>query len=828
MSNKTNIGCGISAAAILAILSGNAFGAITTPDYSTGFDGSGTTHAASTVLGGTVFNFNGSGTDWTGSPAYVLVRGSTDNKAITLSGSGNCSPYKEGSIAGSGSFSFQTVAQMSASTAPKVVASVGDASWNGGNAGLTLVYQNGAVKLLNWKKGTGTQVLIEKTVDGAETAYHAYLVTYDQANAQVKLFVDGVQAGETASVEYAPGVAGYQLGGIYGGSGEISLDGTACIKGEGILVDDAALWKSDVSAEAAEIAAKFAVWPEAITEITLAPGEVNWSAVKPSSLGQSVAITLSGETILTLGESVDFGALVLKGTGTLLVTDPDNCTLTSLNRAADTNFGYVFDATSGLTADETIKGYVTTQPYLLIFKGDGENGVTIDLGTDFGGTLPSHLVFDGGTHALRLSRGNTPNAPFGIGASDTNPTVLVKNAATLNFGAKDLTGWAGSYDANGVIRVNDGCVLNFSSYASGNSIYYRQRLVIDPGATVNVPSDNDKFRFYGGAAGDNIFVPANGGEKVATFNGNIGLYKDGTTGFGINVGSGSKLQLNGRIIQGDSKNYSFAKRGAGTLSGVQFDGNTTIVNNISKLDGLKVLSGTTIHVGGNRTLCGTVEVARGATLDLRSNDIFGYENEATMIVKGTLLLNDKRQTVKNGYAGEPNVFILHPGAVVRGTMPREAVEADEAAGIEAQPAVTVDGGCHLNFFADTVFKMVKDEDEEGDTATIDAILGPQGQPLSIDVAKDLTLEVTAAASCSDGYRHAGFNKTGAGCLKVTGDVSTQNVFTLTEGSVLVTQAAKIPSAGITTEVPKAMVLTQSVADGTLYKLSLKMFTISVQ
>lgn len=771
---------------------------------SQGFDNQSTVSA---VLGGTVLGYSGD------AGAYLRARENAANYATTLGGGGMYSgdqllnPTADWSIAVS--------AKLATDKANGIIWSTGRAALASGiKKGLALLEKDdGSVKLVHWVVGQDAEVILSGEVTDGTTRYHSYIVTHaytaateepeSAAQSTYTLYIDGVQAATATGAAYECDENGFQFGRVHG---DIPSGAT---EGVGIMLDEVGVWTDKVlSAEDAKaVADELPVWPGAIGEITLPTGEVNWSDVeKPETLGDSNEITLQGDTTLTLGGAVDLKNVVLKGTGTLLIADPENLTIGGLEKAAGTDFGLIIDATAGMTADEAIKGYIQNTNYKLVIKGEGENGLTVDFGLEANFVINSHLVFKGGKHTFKYGRNAAGD--FGGGATDANPTILVTDGTTLDLVGKDLTGWTGTYNANGVIRVNDGGTLNFSAY-SGNTIYYRQRLVIDPGATVNVP-ENDRFRLYGGAAGDTIFVPENGGEKVATLNGTIGLYRDGTTGFGINVGSGSKLQLNGKIQQGNAKNYQFAKRGAGTLSGLQIDGDTTIVNNITKLDGVKILSGTTIHMGGDRTLLGTTEIAAGATLDLRGNDIFGYENVATMIVKGTLKLNRARQTVKNPGNGL-NTIILHPGASIEGDMPAEGAD--------------VNGGCHLNVFQNTIFKMVKDEGEEGDTATINAILGPQGSNgMTVDVAAGLTLELTAPTSSSGAGRQDGIVKAGEGTLKLVSgaNISTLSKLMLSAGTIVVANDATIPSAGVTgseiyADVTDARVYAKSAANCATYE-----------
>lgn len=794
MSQVSHSVRGISAAAIMAILAGASYAELPEALKATKSQGFDNQSAVSAVLGGTVLGYSGD------AGAYLRARENAANYATTLGGGGMYSgdqllnPTADWSIAVS--------AKLATDKANGIIWSTGRAALASGiKKGLALLEKDdGSVKLVHWVVGQDAEVILSGEVTDGTTRYHSYIVTHaytaateepeSAAQSTYTLYIDGVQAATATGAAYECDENGFQFGRVHGAIP------TGATEGVGIMLDEVGVWTDKVlSAEDAKsVADELPVWPGAIGEITLPAGEVNWSNVeKPETLGDSNEITLQGDTTLTLGGAVDLKNVVLKGTGTLLIADPENLTIGGLEKAAGTDFGFVIDATAGVTADEAIKGYIQNTNYKLVIKGSGEGeeakGLTVDFGQTANFVINSHLVFEGGKHTFKYGR--NAGGDFGGGASDTNPTILITDGTTLDLVGKDLTGWDGAYNANGVIRVNDGGTLNFQNYGN-NTIYYRQRLVIEPGATVTAPKDTNKIklRLYGGASGDTIFVPANGGEKVATLSGHIGLFKDGTTGFGINVGSGSKLQLDGMLVQGDSKNYQFAKRGDGTLSGLKIDGNTTITT-LWNADGLDVLSGTTVinqthntaERNNSRGLIGTTTVAKNATLKLACNDAINYSGTTVTDIKGTLDLGVNRQTV---FAS--NTIKIHPGATITGTMPA-AADGDT-------PAVTVDGGCHLNQFQNSSIQMVSEEGDEGTEATIGAIIGPQGTPVfALNVAQGLTLNLTATSSSTGAGRQQGINKTGKGTLKLASDANISSLasLTVTDGVIVVPEDAQIPT-----------------------------------
>ena len=200
-----------------------------------------------------------------------------------------------------------------------------------------------------------------------------------------------------------------------------------------------------------------------------------------------------------------------------------------------------------------------------------ENGATIDLGTNTT-SQNSHYIFASGSHTLKWAAGSLSNGTldFDTTGTDENPSILVRSGATLNFYAKDVTGWI--HDAKtaktSVIKVESGATLKL--YKNGNNTWFFQgRFIIEPGATIEaVDFEADKFRLNGGVYGDwqELVVPAaTETDNAVVFKSNVGfrLAKDETTGYGINVGEGSTLTLEGNLTSDGARNLG--KFGAGTL-----------------------------------------------------------------------------------------------------------------------------------------------------------------------------------------------------------------------------------------------------------------------
>ncbi len=265
--------------------------------------------------------------------------------------------------------------------------------------------------------------------------------------------------------------------------------------------------------------------------------------------------------------------------------------------------------------DSTVLNTLRDSGMQYIFHGGSGTGVTLQYGTtdnDYG-TIASHFVFDGGTHTFHFGQyGNHGSTAFGSGATETYPTVHVTGNARLNWTAKDPSGWSGSFDSKGIIRVDDGSSLYISENSSHHSIFYRQQIYLEPGATLDFRgvTTANKFFLHGGETGNQIYVPAyNNGHSstVATINGgNIRLSSEATVGFGIYVGAGATLQMNCGLSNDNGRPIN--KYGAGT---VKLNGSA------SDYTGTLTVSEGTFVVNGTELANATVSVASGANLKIK-------------------------------------------------------------------------------------------------------------------------------------------------------------------------------------------------------------------
>ncbi len=204
---------------------------------------------------------------------------------------------------------------------------------------------------------------------------------------------------------------------------------------------------------------------------------------------------------------------------------------------------------------------------VLVLSGEGENGFAYSKNGNV--TFNNlHLVFESGTHSFTRIN-NNGGTQFASGATPENPTFLVKRGATLTITARDLSGWNCAVDTTGVIRVNDGGILNLNDNGS-NTFYFNQQLYLDAGAQVNVKSADNRFRVNGGInEGTPQIYVASSECGVATINLQEGtsltVAADRYPDAAIFVGEGSKLIINGDVASTGDGTRTLQKFGLGIL-----------------------------------------------------------------------------------------------------------------------------------------------------------------------------------------------------------------------------------------------------------------------
>ena len=283
-------------------------------------------------------------------------------------------------------------------------------------------------------------------------------------------------------------------------------------------------------------------------------GNAAWGASRQSTavFGTNAMIVkgLSGPLTVNGGANTSYGGVAARGGVAAIQVMPAGKT-SGMSEI-------VIDATEGwTTTDSDMLGSIRTTYRNVRVLGSGQNGATLDFGylNDDSMYISSHIVFDGGTHAVTIKGSNDST----IGSNASEPILEVLDGTTLDFYQHDLSGWLGSAAAKVPtcnIQVDDGGQLNIKLSESGTT-YYQGRYTIYPGATVTsyVTTSNgteSHLRFNGGAVqgAEQIYVPATTTSEpgVATFNGienNTGIFlaSDETAGLGIFVGDNSTLEF---------------------------------------------------------------------------------------------------------------------------------------------------------------------------------------------------------------------------------------------------------------------------------------------
>lgn len=575
-------------------------GTIPAPDYSHTMDSD--TMTASTKLGGaTAISFVNSDGDWaTGRATYTAVRNSSTDKAMTLAS--NVTPYNEGSIAGNGSFSFLTVAKLVSTTSPRVIASISNASWGANNTGLTLVYVgNNSVKLVlnkttvNNTAATATE-LVTTTVEDAESQYHSYLVTFDKTVGTITLYVDGNSAGSKSTTETI-GYKGYQFGGVYGGTDKVKIGDTACAKGEGFMIDEIALWKSDVSSVAADIAALYPVWPKISKEINVSANTNVSDLTGLASIAENeeYAIVIASGVKLTL-DTILPGLATIRGAGTLYVPAETSATLKSAT----------------VEAAALVEGSLTTQGAVAL----------INAGNKF--TNTSTWTIDSGTSVISGCN-NGSNGDRGLMGA-----ITIEKGATLTINKGDAINYSAGASEKTVLNIKGtlDCGNRRQSFKANNIVnLYVGGTIIGTGdgyAALDF-TDNDNNDII------HVLDDANVATKTATISA-VMRSNAASRPIAIDVSTGVNLTVSGVIKQG-----KITKTGDGTLTlsaTNTYTGGTDINAGTIKTSVTANLSGKTITVNEN----GTLEYAKSGTggdWDFDDNNLSGITGTGKIKFSGS-------------------------------------------------------------------------------------------------------------------------------------------------------------------------------------------------
>jgi len=481
--------------------------------------------------------------------------------------------------------------------------------------------------LLGMRRATGNNIavftgsktdLITVEVPDATTKYHTYVIRYNNTTHKLALSVDGGAFSD--EVAYTSNSnANFQFGGINGG--QIS---DYAINADDGAIDEFRLYTAKLSLEVLKpiIAPFFTELKATIADSatgTLNMSELGWTPpiyTEAAAGGKNWTITDNAADVTAVFDTAFSAAkfTVTSGSGKVLTLKNGATTPTisawDLSGAAD---GVAFDATTALTVDQTLRNYLRDTNVKAIFKGSGETGATLDYGS-LDDTFQGHVVFDGGKHAF-VWRGSSGGTDFGANATAANPTILVKSNTTLDFTGKDVCGYTGTANVNGIIEVQDDGILNFITW-SNNTLFYRQRITLNPGATMTIGGKDGNFCMIGGCDNANVaqlYMPDSTiGSDPAVISGYKILMHDQTTsGVAASIGANSTLDIQSKLAGAKE----FKKYGAGTLKI-----SATLSDYTSKLS---TMGGTTVLACGG-AIAVRQYVASGATLD------FGSTTDTTM------------------------------------------------------------------------------------------------------------------------------------------------------------------------------------------------------
>ena len=365
--------------------------------------------------------------------------------------------------------------------------------------------------------------------------------------------------------------------------------------------------------------------------------------------------TVAAGTVRVEG-AADLGAVTIADGATLEVTHP----FTSVAGSGT----LVLDATAGnIEVDPTLRDSIRTRDAKVILRSNTSGfGVTLDYGVTVNASFQAHLVVESGTHKMTYGQGEAAR-DFSTTGTTANPTIWVKQGATLEFTAKDISGWTGAANHKAVIRVDEGGYLKIWKKAT-DTFYYRQCLYLEPGADMEIGSgfsSENKFRLMGGADGRSpqIVVPAaeeGSAASSATIHGdNLTLGNDTTNGLAIDVGEGSTLSIKSALTN-HAGSPTLAKYGAGVLELQQLGtGFNTPVN---------VCAGT-LDVVATQKFLGTVTLMKGATLKGGTYSTLNLEAGSTLdasagalTVSGLTLPDTGTVTVKVANDAQPGAPVL--------------------------------------------------------------------------------------------------------------------------------------------------------------------------
>lgn len=670
MSIKTL--AGISAATILSILAGNAYGELANDLKATKSNGCETANNVSTTLGGTNI--------CAGFASFVQVynRG-TDNYAATLGANG--SSYGNGALFAThnGDWSSLVAVKLSA-TENTIIWSTG--RYYGGATGLALIQKDSStVALVKWTTEGFAEIASASVTAGK---YHTILVTHKYtaaveepetaAQSVYTIYVDGVATADTtASIAAYTDLddSGFQYGSVHGAL-PTGLNNTA-----GILMDEAGVWTSKclTAEEAATVAAEFVYNDVTIHEINIS-ADTNWSAVAPASIGENdvIEIRSNSKTLTFDAAETVIPCKVVFVSGLTRVVNPGNVSMTGevvVNQGAE-----LWIECEGVAANEEVPTiadditvYGTIRPHNLSTTAGGDATITTDETTKVhfaqnmtlaGGELhveDGHVVFTG---TINVAEGTTAKYTPKWRKASIIKTLNVPETATFKMSPNLSSDGAGSLIkiAGGTIagRVelsgnNKATKLQASDALAGKTLYLTsggkidlsgqtvgfEKIVVEGGTTaapneINGNGNNGTVEIAANAVVKDIHT---GGNKIYTYSGagstSSTLIVTGSTDWGIADGASlSNLKLS---VQ-DASHIYYIERGIGDDVSLEAGEGARI--SIANPKTFATVSGT-----------GTIQVSRWPQAD-NSITLTGASTFEGTITTPVKLANGSSLTLTNG------------------------------------------------------------------------------------------------------------------------------------------------------------------------------------
>ncbi len=298
--------------------------------------------------------------------------------------------------------------------------------------------------------------------------------------------------------------------------------------------------------------------------VTVNCGKVSYNGSErvPFFSEEGKALTKSGNGTVVITTDLAVPSTIAGGRLEFAAAEGETVTVSGLIGGSSGTLALTGDGTIALGAEHEFAGtYVVTAKTITL------DSATLPLSSAYSQTLTSRIIAQSGTNYFKYGSSASTSV---ICSNDTktDPFLTVKSGAVLEFNFKDLSGWAGSLVDTGWFAVESGATMRLMDH--GGSRYFRNHLLLNPGATLESPSGSSyKLYLYGGVGSEEtaqLYVPS--GDGTATIAAGAGVVfgepgYEGAAGCGVTVGSGATLDIQDVVTK--ASDYAVVKYGAGTL-----------------------------------------------------------------------------------------------------------------------------------------------------------------------------------------------------------------------------------------------------------------------